>query len=218
MSTDRAKDRKALAEELLERYGRTYAEELGLDVRRQTPSALFQLLCAALLYSARISSTIATDAMQRIRSAGWRTPAGMRRSTWEQRVDVLHRAGYTRYQERTATQLGEIAERLRERYRDDLRRLREEAGRRPRDERRLLLEFAGIGPTGVDIFFREVQVAWDELRPFADRRALGEAQRLGLGGDARALEELVGTERLPRLVAALVRVRIGGGERELNHA
>jgi hypothetical protein len=68
----------------------------------------------------------------------------------------------------------------------------------------------GLGDVGVDIFFREVQVAWDELRPFADRRALETAGRLGLATDARALARLVGNDadEFARLVAALVRVRL----------
>jgi hypothetical protein len=50
-----------------------------------------------------------------------------------------------------------------------------------------LKEFKGLGDVGVDIFFREVQVAWQELRPFADRRTLDAAGRLGLPKDAGKL-------------------------------
>jgi hypothetical protein len=39
---------------LLEGYGRTFAEELGVKMRPASPSALFRLLCFALLASARI--------------------------------------------------------------------------------------------------------------------------------------------------------------------
>src|SRR4051794_28472953 len=41
---------------LLDRHGRTFADELGIDVAKNTPAALFRLLCAATLMSARISS------------------------------------------------------------------------------------------------------------------------------------------------------------------
>jgi hypothetical protein len=195
---------------LLAGHGRTYAEELGLDVARRTPSVLFPLLCASLLYSARISSGIATEAMRGIRRAGWSTSRGLAQSTWRQRVGVLNQAGYARYQERTATMLGRVAEQAEERYRGDLRRLREAAGRMPREERRLLTEFDGVGPTGVDIFFREVQVAWYELRPFVDRRARDEARRLGLPSDPHRLQKLAGRDRFPKLAAALVRARLEG--------
>ena len=63
---------------------------------------------------------------------------------------------------------------------------------------------------GVDIFFREVQVAWDELRPFADRRALVSAERLGLGSSAEEVARRVDHDDFGRLVAALVRVEIAG--------
>jgi hypothetical protein len=68
---------------------------------------------------------------------------------------------------------------------------------------------------GVDIFFREVQVAWDELFPFADRRALETAQQVGLPDDTEALVQLVGEEDFPRLVAALIRLRLENDADEL---
>ncbi len=198
--------RQAVAAALLDRHGRTFAEELRIDVAKGTPSAHFRLLCAATLMSARIDSGIAMDAARNLAKKGWRTPRKLAASTWEQRVSALNDAGYTRYQERTATMLGDMAELLLDRYGGDLRRLREEADRDPRRERPLLKEFKGMGDVGVDIFFREVQVGWDELFPFADRRALDAAARLKLGKDPQGLVKLVGEQRFPRLVAALVRV------------
>jgi hypothetical protein len=195
-----------IARALLERHGRTFAEELGIDVA--TPSPLYRTLCAAMLMSARIGSPIAVQAARNLAKRGWRTPQKLAYSTWEQRVAALHDAGYTRYQERTATMLGDLTEHLLERWNGDLRRLRDAAERDPRAERRLLKEFKGLGDVGVDIFFREVQVAWEELRPFADRRALDAAGRLGLPKDAGKLARLVGDEDYPRLVAALVRVEL----------
>ncbi len=62
---------------------------------------------------------------------------------------------------------------------------------------------------GADIFFREVQAAWPELHPFADRRALSAAEQLALGSDADALAKLAsGPDEFARLVAALVRVEL----------
>jgi hypothetical protein len=95
-----------------------------------------------------------------------------------------------------------------DRWGGDLRKLRDEAERDPGRERRLLKQFKGVGDVGVDIFFREVQVAWDELAPFADRRALKAAERLKLGKDAAALQKLVGEGDFPRLVAGLIRVEL----------
>jgi hypothetical protein len=75
----------------------------------------------------------------------------------------------------------------------------------PRRERALLKECKGIGDVGADIFCREAQLAWDELFPFADRRALEAARRLGLEDDAKKLARRVSRRDYPRLLAALVR-------------
>ncbi len=199
--------RQAIVRALLERHGTTFAQELGIDLRRAGPSALFRLLVASLLFSARISQEIATAAARAFNDQGWTSAAKMAQTTWKQRVTTLNRSGYARYDERTATMLGDTVELLQERYRGDLRRLRDEAQRDPARERELLKEFKGIGDVGVDIFFREVQVAWDELVPLTGRRALDVAQRLGLPGGARGLARLVDDADFPALVAALVRVR-----------
>src|SRR5918992_2755128 len=191
---------KDTARALLDRHGRTFAEELGIDVAKNTPAVLYRLLCAAMLMSARIASQIAVEAARNLARRGWRSPKKLAESTWEQRVRALNDAGYTRYQERTATMLGDLTEHLLDRYGGDLRKLRDEAERDPKAERRLLKEFKGLGDVGVDIFFREAQVAWDELRPFADRRALEAAGRLKLPKDAGKLAKLAGDDDYPRLV------------------
>ena len=205
-----AVSRRRTVEALLERHGRTFADEVRIDIAKGTPSPLFRLLVASILLSARISHRLAVDAARALFEQGWTTARKLDDTTWQQRVRVLNGAGYARYDERTASMLGDTCAMLLDRYRGDLRRLREEAQRDPKRERALLKQFKGLGDVGVDIFFREAQVAWEELRPFADRRALEAARRLGLGGDARALERLVGRDprELARLVAALVRVRL----------
>lgn len=194
---------------LLDRHGRTFAEELGIDVASGTPSPLFRLLCASLLMSARISAGIAVAAARALADAGWTTAQHMAASSWEDRARVLNEAGYARYDERTSTMLGETTELVLNRYGGDLRKLREEAERDPSKERRLIKECKGIGDVGADIFFREVQAAWPEVRPFADRRALSAAERLGLGSDVDALARLVSEPgEFARLAAALVRVEL----------
>lgn len=132
----------------------------------------------------------------------------MAAASWDERAHVLNQAGYARYDERTSTMLGDSARLLLERWDGDLRRLRDEAERRRSAERRLLKEFSGLGDVGVDIFFREVQLAWGELRPFVDGRALRAAGRLGLGHSPEEVAGLVPEEQLAALVAALVRAEL----------
>lgn len=196
---------RATLRRLLGEKGRTFAAEAGIRLGADRPSSLFRLLCASLLYGSRISHDVATNAARALAEAGWTTPQKLAAASWAERTRVLNRSGYARYDESTSRMLGATAEVLLERYRGDLRRLRREAGRDPSRERALLKELKGVGDVTVDIYFREVQSAWPELAPFADRRALAAARRLGLGSTPEELDRLVPRRDLPRLVAALVR-------------
>jgi hypothetical protein len=146
------------------------AEELGIDLKADAPSALFRLLCAAMLFSTRISHSIALKTAETIYAHDWTTPQKMAAPTWGQRVRALDEAGYIRYDERTATRLGEAAQLALDLYDGDLGNLRAEVGYRPDHERRLLKEFNAIGDVAVNVFFREVQVAWPELSLLRTRR------------------------------------------------
>lgn len=191
-----------LVRELLEQHGRTYADEAGISLK-DTPAPLFQLLVLSLLLSARIRASVAVASTRALSRAGMRDARKMKDATWQQRVDALGEGGYRRYDERTSTQLGQAAELVLDRYGGDLRRLRKEG-----DAGWLLREVPGIGPTGRDIFLREVQGVWPEYAPFFDVKAQDGAKRLGLPASADALGELVHQRDLPRLAAALVRVAL----------
>lgn len=201
--------KKQTVRTLLEELGTTFSKEAGFTVK-DTPSPLFRLLTLSILMSARIRSDIAVGAARALAKQGWTTAQKMSDATWRERTDTLNRAGYGRYDERTSTMLGETADMVLERYRGDLRHLREEAGRDPEVERRLLKRFKGIGDVGASIFLREVQVVWDEVAPFADERVLEVARSIDLAREARDLRRLAGADDFPRLVAALMRVRLEG--------
>jgi hypothetical protein len=93
--------RDAIVEALLERHGQTYAAELGIDLERNTPSALYRWLCAATLLSARIGARAAMQAAQALAAQGWTTARKMADASWEQRTRTLNQAGYARYDEST---------------------------------------------------------------------------------------------------------------------
>ncbi len=201
---------------LLKRYGRTFAEDLGIDAEANEPSPLFCLLISALLFSTRISHLVALKSARILFENGWTTPEKMAAATWEQRVRALDDGGYVRYDERTSTMLGVTAQMLIDNYQGDLRRLREAAARDPARERKLLDQFKGVGEVAVNIFFREAQLAWPELYPFADARTLASAKTLGLPDDPRKLAALVhGPRQFARLVAALIRVELGHKHEEV---
>lgn len=206
---------KRIVAALLAKHGRTYCDELGIDIARGTPSALFRWLCATMLFSARITAKTAVAAAKALTEHGWTTAQKMAASTWEDRTHMLNASGYARYDESTSRKLGAAAAYLLSQYGGDLRRLRERAGRNPAAEHALIQEFKGIGPVGADIFCREMQAIWEELYPFADAVALETAKRLNLGSSAEELAALVSRKDFPRFIAALVRTHLAGDEEEV---
>lgn len=200
-------DRAAIAATLLDRHGRTYAQEAGVTLK-DTPAPLYQLLVLSTLLSARISADIAVAAARELFAAGLRTPQAMVDASWQDRVDALGRGHYKRYDERTATMLGDGARLVLDRWSGDLRRLRDEAGGAAEDVRRRLSEVPGVAAVGSAIFCREVQGVWPSLRPFVDDKAADGAQRLALPRDSERLAALVAADDLPRLVAACVRAAL----------
>jgi endonuclease III len=202
-----------IARAVLDRYGTTYADEAGIRLA-DTPAPLFQLLVLAELLSARIDAGIAVAAAVELREAGFSTPERMREASWQDRVDALGRGHYRRYDERTATQLGDMADLVLDRYGGDLRRLAGEADGDVGRAARLLQEVKGIGPTGAAVFLREVQAVWPWVRPHLDDRARDGARRVGLPADARELAGLVAEDELARFAAGLVRVRLLGEDED----
>jgi endonuclease III len=205
----------AITATLLDRYGRTYADELGIRIAAGTPSALFRLMVASILFSARINASQSVKAARALSDAGWTSAQKLAEASWDERVKVLNEHGYARYDERTASMLGDACAFLLDRYGGDLRRLREAAGRDPRRERTLLKQVKGIGDVCVDIFFREVQVTWDELYPFVDQRAARAARKLGLPDDPHKLASGRDRQTFTRLVTALIRADLAGDKDEV---
>ncbi|MFF5423692.1 MULTISPECIES: endonuclease [unclassified Streptomyces] len=201
MDTDR------LVGRLLRAHGRTYAEEAGIALHDK-PAPLYRLLVLTVLLSVRIRAGTATAAARELWAAGLRTPRAMAASAWRERVDALGRARYVRYDESTATALGEGARMVLDRFHGDLRRLRTEAAGDTAALRALVREVPRIGPVGADIFCREAQAVWPEVRPFFDARSRAAAGDLGLPTTPAGLAELVPGDDLARLAAALVRVSL----------
>jgi hypothetical protein len=115
-----------VARRVLDRYGRTYAEEADIRLT-DDPAPLFQLLVLAQLLAARIGAGVAVAAAVELRTVGCTTPKAVRDAKRPAVIAALGRAGYRRYDERTATQLHDMAELVLARYGGDLRRLAGEA-------------------------------------------------------------------------------------------
>ena len=199
---------EARVRELLRGHGRTYAQEAGIRLADR-PGPLYQLLVLSTLLSARITSGIAVAAARELFSAGYRTPAAMGEAGWQDRVDALGRGHYRRYDERTATMLGDGAGQLVREYRGDLRNLRDAADGDAGQIAGLLTGFPGIGPAGASIFLREVQETWPAVAPYVDDRMLDGARRAALPPGRDELAGLLAESGHPaRLAAALVRVSL----------
>ncbi|MDQ3785743.1 MAG: endonuclease [Actinomycetota bacterium] len=184
---------------LLDKAGTTYAEQAGIKLADK-PSPLYRLLVLSTLLSTRIKADIAVEAAKELKAYG--TPRKMLDASWQDRVDALGRAHYVRYDESTATALGDGAQLLLDEYGGDLRRIRGD------DLAKHLRRFPKMGPVGVDIFCREVQAVWPELRPYLDRKTIDGAKKIGLPADQDKLAGLVGKDDVGRLAAALVRVSL----------
>ncbi|WP_407567143.1 hypothetical protein [Polymorphospora sp. A560] len=204
-------DRRRFVRQLVRHGGRGFAEEYGLPVLNN-PANLYQLLSLAQILRGSADHRRATAAARALRDRGWNTAARMAASPDGERAAVL-RAYDQRAAGTLARRLGATAAALAERYGGDPRRLRTAARRDPAAERALLRELPGVDDGVIDLFFRDVQVLWPEIGPFADRNALTAARRLGLGSSAQDLADLTGrreSEKLAWLVGALARIELDG--------
>ncbi|WP_338601520.1 endonuclease [Saccharopolyspora sp. SCSIO 74807] len=199
---------QATARAIIREAGTSYAAQAGFTLTDK-PSQLYRLLVLSVLLSTRIKAEIAVSAAREL--GAFPTARRMREATWQQRVDALGRGSYVRYDESTATALGNGADLLLDKYGGDLRKLRKEAGGDVRRIKELLREVPNLGPVGIDIFCREAQAVWPELRPYFDKKALSGAEKAGLPKDAGRLAELVDAADYARFSAALVRITLEKG-------
>ena len=199
---------QATARAIIREAGTSYAAQAGFTLTDK-PSQLYRLLVLSVLLSTRIKAEIAVSAAREL--GAFPTARRMREATWQQRVDALGRGSYVRYDESTATALGNGADLLLDKYGGDLRKLRKKAGGDVRRIKELLREVPSLGPVGIDIFCREAQAVWPELRPYFDKKALSGAEKAGLPKDAGRLAELVDAADYARFSAALVRITLEKG-------
>lgn len=194
---------------LLARYdNRSLAEQA--EIRMDTsPHLMFQLLELAALTDGRVDPAVAVRTFVTLRSNRLTTAGHVRSAGTERISGILHDAGYPEGDVgRITTAISDTALHLEEDHGGDLGELREDVGRDPERERETLRHFAAVDDRVIDAFCRDAQLLWEELRPFADKKALDAATRLDLGEDAETLRSLVRDDRaFVRLVDALVQIR-----------
>jgi len=154
----------------------SYSEELGLDLSK--PEDRFKWFLASILFAKRISAEISKKTYQRFEEEDLTRPESILAAGWHRLVQVLDSSGYVRYDFSTASNLLNIMKELTERY-GDLENLHAESSG-PKDLEKRLLEFKGVGPTGVNIFLRELRGIWRNAKPNQSKMAIKAAQRIGL--------------------------------------
>ena len=217
---------------LLSSYGVHPLQNTSLPKQNEsTPETVLCLLYLAMLTSARISHELAYKSLQCLIEAGYQDIEILKKSTWQERTEVLTKGGYTRYREKTATALGDLADLIGKKYGalhsirgfppslsltcimdtdNDLNNLLKKAESSPVKVRSLLQEVKGNGKVGTNIFFDAAQGIWPCLAPFIDPRSMETAKNCGLGSDVGALWDAVGKDAIEmcRLSSALTMVRL----------
>ncbi len=173
----------------------SYSQELGLDLKKEEDR--FKWFLASVLFAKRISSQIAQKTYREFEREGIGTPESILEAGWDKLVEVLDSGGYVRYDFSTASNLLEIAASLKEKY-GSLESLHDQAKDNEELEKRLL-EFKGVGPTGVNIFLRELRGIWGKAKPMVSPIAKEVASKLGLKDEK--IEE-------PDIESSLVRISL----------
>lgn len=211
-------DDRRVAAALLDRHGRTFADEAGISVSGGSPKALSQLLELTILLSARVQHGIAVSGAQALFAAGLGTPQQVLDTPDERIAAILDKGDYVRYDNSKRDAIRDSAQLAVDRYDGDLRQLRQKAEGDIDRMRGVLTDFKGIGEVGAEIFLREVQQVWEEVRPFAGRAAVAGAKALGIPANPADLASLVAEGDVTRLMAALVRVDLAGDADEVRAA
>lgn len=101
----------AKVHDILSKYGTLPLSDIGLkQATVATPETVLAFVFNAMLTSARISHELAYKSVKFLIEAGYHDIHTLKQSSWQERTEVLTRGGYTRYREKTATALGELAD------------------------------------------------------------------------------------------------------------
>jgi hypothetical protein len=102
---------------LIEKYGAIPLSDTALEEPQSPkPETILALLLNALFSSTRISHELAAKTIATAIKADYHKIDTLRKSTWDERTQVLTEGGYTRYREKTATGLGELVELIDSKY------------------------------------------------------------------------------------------------------
>ncbi len=171
---------KRVIKKLFATSGGKFSRELGIDLSRGKSEEIFKWFLASKLFGARIGANIAVKTYKEFERCGVLSPEKIIETGWDGLVKILDDGGYVRYDFSTATKLLEIMKDLKTRYNGDLSRLHR-AAKDERDLENLLKDLGkGIGDVTVNIFLRELRLAWPKAKPELSELAELAARHLGL--------------------------------------
>ena len=176
----------------------------------------FEELACAVILSRPISHALGLRSIRTLFNEPYEfnSPKAMREAGAEGRRKALDEAK-TQHRQKTAEELGALADAVVETIGDGeedvrLEKVRRDAGNdvdkvdremvewnsRQADLRWQEKEFLkknvkGLGKIGLDIFFRRIQAEWKEAYPFADQKTLGALKKLALPDSAEGLKKLL---------------------------
>ncbi|RYP66948.1 hypothetical protein DL771_007522 [Monosporascus sp. 5C6A] len=209
-----AKIPQSKVRQLIAKYGELPLSDTELaEPGKSTPDTILALLLNAMLSSTRISHALAAKTVATVIKAGYHKLDVLKKSTWEERTQVLTEGGYTHYREKTATMMGELAELIEDKYDGDLNSILKTVGEDRTKIRAELKRIKGLGDVGIDIFFDTAQHVWPCLAPFLDPRSAKTAEAVGIGSGVQELWDAVSREpeQMCRLAAALTKLSSAAG-------
>lgn len=132
------------------------AHKCGINLRSRREMSAFHWLMVAILLTKPIKEEVAVNVLKTLRRYDFDTPEDILRAGWQKIIRALNEANYTRYAESTATELIELSEQLIEEYDGHMRILIDRCTE-AHDLYHAIQRFKGIGPTGAQIFMREIE-------------------------------------------------------------
>jgi len=164
---------------LIQKFGTTYSEMLGINLKSSKSTEIFKWFLASVLFGARISESIAIKTYKKFEERGVLSPDKIIDTGWDDLVIILDEGGYVRYDFKTATKLLEVSGNLLKNYEGNLNTLHSKAKGARDLEKKLMGLGKGVGQVTVAIFLRELRGIWKRADPLPATLTVEAARNLG---------------------------------------
>ncbi|OTA99465.1 hypothetical protein M426DRAFT_67789 [Hypoxylon sp. CI-4A] len=206
---------------LISAYGELPLSGIELsNPKKSTPDTVLALILNAMLSSSRISHMLASKTVDLVIKAGYHKIDVRKKSTWEERTEVLTEGSDRSGREKAATMMEDLAQLIEDKYEGDLNTILRITSEDPVKIRAELEHIKGLGDVGINIFFDTAQHIWPCMASFVDPRSLRTAEGIGFGDDVQSLWQAVlkDPERMCKLAVALTKLRLDAKENEFKES